>query len=111
MQISDGFGGGMARCGEVCGAVVGAVILIGLLFGREQAEDMPAKEKTYSLINSFFNDFKKAHRSVVCKELLNCDISTEKGRDEAIKNDLFSKLCPKYIQSSVKILGTMLNVS
>jgi len=46
LRVAGAFGGGMARMGETCGAVTGAFMVFGLLYGKTQAEDDAAKDKT-----------------------------------------------------------------
>jgi len=108
LKISQPFGGGIAHQGETCGAVSGAFLVIGLKYGRTQAEDLEAREKTYEKILDFIDQFALKNGSNVCKELLGCDISTPEGFQKAEDAGLFETLCPKLIQSSIKILENIL---
>ena len=104
-RIACGFGGGMGRMAETCGAVTGAFMVIGLKYGQTRNDDKAAKEKTYTLVKTFADTFTKEHGSIRCSELLSCDINTPKGVKRANEKNLFKTLCPKYVESAIKILG------
>ena len=103
-RIACGFGGGMGRMAKTCGAVTGACMVIGLKYGQTQSDDKAAKEKTYTLVREFADLFVKEHGSIECRELLACDINTPEGFKVANEKDLFNTICPKCVESAVKIL-------
>jgi C_GCAxxG_C_C family probable redox protein len=103
LKVSAGFGGGM-RMAETCGAVTGAFMVIGLKHGATEAEDKIAKENTYKLVREFADKFKSRNGSVMCKELLGCDISTPEGAKTAQEKDLFATLCTKLVRDAAEIL-------
>ena len=51
----------------------------------------------------FLDSFKKENGSYICRDLLDCDIRTEEGIKYAIDNNLFKEICPKMVESAVKI--------
>jgi C_GCAxxG_C_C family probable redox protein len=108
LKIADGFGGGMARRGETCGAVTGAFMVIGLKHGRAAVEDAQAHETTYGLVNEFVRRFKLRNGSIVCRELLGCDISTPEGLRSARQQNLFTTVCPKYVRDAAEIIEEIL---
>jgi C_GCAxxG_C_C family probable redox protein len=108
LKIACGFGGGM-RMAETCGAVTGAFMVIGLKYGATDAEDKNAKEKTYELVREFAEKFNSRNSSVICKELLGCDISTREGAKIAKENNLSASLCPKMIRDAAEIIEEMMN--
>jgi len=103
LKISCGFGGGMCQ-GEICGAVTGAVMVLGLKYGQNEAGDKEAKEKTYEIVKEFSNRFKDINGSIICKELLDFDLSKENARKIAKEKGLFTTICPKVIRDAVTIL-------
>jgi C_GCAxxG_C_C family probable redox protein len=107
-KIASGFGGGMGRLAKTCGAVTGAFMVIGLKYGQVQSNDKAAKEKTYTLERKFADLFEIKHGSIECRELLACDISTPEGFKVANEKDLFKTICPKCVESAVKILEKIL---
>ena len=108
LKISTGFGGGMARCGKTCGAVTGAFMVIGLKNGMGISKDIEAKEKTYQIILEFSNKFQENNGSLICKELLGCDLNTPEGKDYFNQNELFEKKCLHCVKNAAEILEEML---
>lgn len=106
-KISCGFGGGM-RQGEVCGAVTGALMVLGLKYGQSTIDDKDSKERTYVIVKEFCKRFKSINSSIICKELLGCDLSFDEARKYASENGLFDKVCPKLIKDSIEILEGIL---
>ncbi|MCX8130936.1 MAG: C-GCAxxG-C-C family protein [Clostridia bacterium] len=107
MKVSCAFGSGM-KMGETCGAVTGALMVIGLKFGQAKENDWESKEKTYAMVREFIKRYKEINNSVICRELLNCDISTEEGMKEAREKEYFRCICPRLVSDAVKTLESML---
>lgn len=103
LKLSCGLGGGV-RSGEVCGAVSGAVLVIGLKYGQDNAADTASKSTCYAKTVEFITAFKSKNRSVVCREILGCDISTESGYAQAQKSNLFKVNCIDAVKSAVETL-------
>lgn len=96
MNITCGLGSGV-RSAEICGAVSGAVLVIGLKYGS-------SKELCHQKTAEFIEKFKTENGSIVCRNLLDCDISTPEGREIAISKNLFKTKCLDMVLSAVKIL-------
>jgi C_GCAxxG_C_C family probable redox protein len=107
-RIAQAFGGGLARQGEICGVVTGAMMVIGLKYGKVRAEDDDAREKTYSLTRKFFSLFKEKHGSLICRQLLEVDLSQPGGYELASREGLFNSVCSEIIVSAIQILETIL---
>jgi C_GCAxxG_C_C family probable redox protein len=108
LKMSQAFGGGMAQMGETCGAVTGAFMVIGLKYGRTRADDDEAKIKTYRLVKEFTEKFKARNGTIICRELLGCDIGTPEGQRIAKSRELFSIVCPGFVKDAVNILEEIL---
>lgn len=52
--------------------------------------------------------FKAQHHTVVCRELLGCDLGQAGSRAQAQALHLFDRICPRLIQSVIEILDEML---
>ena len=100
LKIGACFGSGM-RKGEVCGACTGALMVLGLKYGDSKTESDEA-------CNRFLDGFEKENGSYICRDLLNCDISTEEGVNYARENNLFKEVCPKMVESAARIVGNMI---
>jgi C_GCAxxG_C_C family probable redox protein len=108
LRIATGFGGGMGRLQNTCGAVSGAFMVIGLRYGMGKNDDIEAREKTYQVIREFSKRFQEIFGSIVCKELLDCDINTPEGKDYYDRNDFFEKKCFQYVKNAAEILEEIL---
>jgi len=53
--------------------------------------------------------FTIAFDSIVCRELLGCDISKPEGAANAKENGLFASVCPKMVGDAAEILEEMMN--
>jgi C_GCAxxG_C_C family probable redox protein len=103
LKVSTGFGGGMARQGEVCGAVTGGIMVLGLKFGRGGQMDSPAKEQTYQKTLELTSRFEKRHGSCLCHELLHgCDLRVAEGKTRFKEQDLQHKICVGCVQTAVE---------
>lgn len=108
LKVATAFGGGIASTGNVCGAVSGGLLAIGLKYGRCTIEDLKAKEKTYELSRQFMNDFKAHHGSIVCKDILGCDLNTPAGKAEFNSKDLINTKCAGCVRDAVEMLEKLL---
>jgi len=108
LKIATGFGAGMGRMGGTCGVLTGAFMVIGLKYGKTKAEDDQAKEKTYELVREFAKRFKSRNGTIVCNELLGCDLGTPEGMKLAKEKGAIDTLCPRFVQDAVEILEEML---
>ena len=108
LKLADSFGGGMGRMGLTCGAVTGAMMVIGLKYGRREAQDKAAKQKTVDTVRLFIRRFEERRASILCRELLGVDISTPGGFAAAHDQDLIKTRCPVFIADTVEILEEIL---
>ena len=106
-KVATGFGGGM-HIDSVCGAVTGAFMVLGLKYGNATAEDKAAKGNTYEKVIEYTDRFKARNGSVLCKDLLGCDISRADGMKKAQEDGLFDSVCPKMVREASEVLEEML---
>jgi C_GCAxxG_C_C family probable redox protein len=83
LKVASGFGGGMGRMAETCGAITGAMMVLGLKFGSA-SPDWKTKELVYEKVREFADCFKARNGSLLCRDLLGCDVSTPEGYQAAI---------------------------
>ncbi len=108
LRVAGAFGAGMGRMCETCGAVTGAFMVLGLKYGKVKEEDEPAKEKTYAKVQEFVRDFKARNGSIVCRELLGCDMGTPEGMKYAKEQRLTVTKCPKYVRDAAEIVERLI---
>jgi len=108
LRVATAFGGGMAHRGDTCGAVTGAFMAIGLKNGRLRADDEETRDRAYSVVGQFVQEFESRHGSIVCRELLGFDISTPEGMEQVSQNDLAATRCPNFVRDAAEILHQIL---
>jgi len=105
LRLASPFGGGLARRGEVCGAVTGALMALGLARGT----DTPAsKDEIYRLSRELMGQFEARHGSILCRALIDCDISTPAGHQAAADKGVFRSICPGLVREAAEILQELL---
>jgi C_GCAxxG_C_C family probable redox protein len=103
-KIASGFGGGIARTGSVCGALTGAIMAIGLKYGRSNANDKEAYELCLKKSSKCCKKFEKEFGSIFCFDLIDCDLSTSKGRHNYRKWGLKEEKCSNYVKRAMEIV-------
>ena len=109
-KISAPFGTGIGCMAEVCGAVTGALMVIGLKAGNTETSDKKKKRETMALTKEFCQQFKSRNESAICRDLLDCDISTPEGMKTAQKEKRFANRCPKYVRDAAEIVEDILDI-
>jgi C_GCAxxG_C_C family probable redox protein len=104
LKISTGFGGGMGRLQEVCGAVTGATMVIGCANGVLDSSDTASKQKAYALVQELAARFREIHGSILCRELLGCNLNTPEGRKEMSDRSLTKTVCLPCVRDACTIL-------
>jgi C_GCAxxG_C_C family probable redox protein len=107
LRVAGAFGAGMARMGRTCGAVTGALMVIGLRYGKTEAEDEETRDRCYYLAREFVRMFEARNGSITCKELLGRDIGIPEERELAKEEGLFETLCPKLVQDAAEIVESI----
>jgi C_GCAxxG_C_C family probable redox protein len=105
IKVATGLGRGFGNMGKSCGAVTGAIMVLGLIY---EADNPSSREDVYILVREFLNRFTARHGSIVCNELLGCDVSTEEGRSMVREKKLNSLICLKLDQSAAEIVEELL---
>jgi C_GCAxxG_C_C family probable redox protein len=103
-KIACGFGAGVSKTGNICGAVSGAIMVIGLKYGKTDAGDEAATEKTRALVRQFVLEFTKKNGSVSCTDLLGYDLSNPEDYNAARDSGIFTTKCPALVRDAADIL-------
>ncbi len=105
IKMASPFGGGIGRRGETCGAVTGALMVLGLL---HDIKDSGANARSISLAREFMDRFQSRNGSVICRDLLQCDLNTPEGLAKNREQRLSAKLCSKFVQDAGEIVEEMI---
>lgn len=105
LKLSSSFGGGMGKLREVCGAVSAMFAVAGLKYGYTENNDDEIKEKHYTLIQKLSKEFKKEHKTIICKELLELN-EKEFSPIPSKRTEEYYKIrpCEKFIKSACQII-------
>jgi C_GCAxxG_C_C family probable redox protein len=107
LKLASGFGAGVSYRGEMCGAVSGALMVLGLRYGYSELSADTSAEMIFRITNEFMDTFEKRNGSIICKQLLQTDISTTEGLEYARQNGIFKKTCPNLVESASEILESL----
>lgn len=109
LRLASGLGGGVARQREVCGAVLGMSMAAGLLRGYDAADAFDEKTATYAMIQQLCAEFKAAHGSILCRELLGLEQAegtpVPSKRTEQYYHD---RRCGDYCRTAADLLARWL---
>lgn len=109
IKVAQAFGGGMGRTGSTCGAATGALMVIGLKHSITDPKDGKTKQFAHKLAREFLNRFRQRNGSLLCRDLLGCDISTEEGFRMAQDKGLTKTVCPKLVKDAADIIEAVLS--
>lgn len=88
-RIATGFCGGMARTRGMCGAVAGGIMALGILYGRDNAQQ--PYDAVYEKVQQFLRAFEEEYRSINCFELIGCDLGKEEDRQAFVEQGIIKK--------------------
>lgn len=110
-KLASSFGGGLGRMREVCGAVSGASMVLGLVKGYSDPDNLEAKKEHYHLVQEFARRFKEQNGSIICRELLS-GVNAQKGRDpEARTAEYYQKRpCPMLCRQAAQLVDELLSL-
>ena len=104
LRLSSSFGGGIGRLREVCGALSGMLMAAGALYGYDTPGDDVQKAAHYALVQALAGQFREAHSTILCRELLNRP-GPESPTPEARTPDYYaSRPCARFVGTAARIL-------
>ena len=77
-RIATGLCSGLARTGGLCGALSGAILALGLVMGRDAADE--SIELVYRSVRRVITQFDDAYGATTCGGLTGCDLATDEGQ-------------------------------
>ena len=108
LKVAGGFGAGIGGSANLCGAVSGAIMVLGMKYSAVDSEDSEQKAKNYQIAKAFMNKFEKEKGTLLCKDLLGCDISIPEIKEKAKNDEIFKKVCPYCVKKSAELLESIL---
>jgi C_GCAxxG_C_C family probable redox protein len=104
---------GIALRGETCGGVVGGLMAIGLVFGREDPNDMDSYFRAIAQGRKFCRRFEKEFGTVMCRDIVkerfgkDLDLANPEDAKEFVKMDGFRK-CAYVPGRAARIVAEMI---
>ncbi len=98
-RLATGFGGGIARTGQLCGALSGAIIGLGLELGRDKPDVKP--DEFYAKVQKLLADFEAAHGAIHCRALIQLDLTTAEGRADFQARGTAAQ-CLDYVEEAAR---------
>jgi hypothetical protein len=83
-------------------------MVLGLKAGGIKSENQEMKESAYELAKEFSRLFQARNGSIVCRVLLDCDLSTPEGLQSARDRGLFTTHCTKFVRDAAEIVASMI---
>ena len=105
-NIGRPLGGGIALTANVCGYLSAACILLSL--AKEKADESDSRQATHPMVKELMNRFKSLHGHLLCKNLLEADMSTPEGAKKIKDEDLIAKNCYGFGRDVSQILEDLL---
>jgi C_GCAxxG_C_C family probable redox protein len=98
-RIATGFGGGVARNGDICGALAGGIMAISLALGRDKPDQ--SRDACYDAADRFYVEFVEAFGSSKCRELTGLDMKKPAQR-QTYQNRINVERCNLIVAWSAK---------
>jgi hypothetical protein len=99
-NIGKAFVGAMGFMGGTCGVATAAFMIFGLYFDLQT---------TNVHANRFVECFTEKNKTILCNDLLGCDISTAEGRQFMKDHNLRGTLCANFLAHGCDILDSILS--
>lgn len=111
-RMASPFGGGMGRLREVCGTVSGMFLVLGLLRGYGDPQDQESKKSLYQQVQKLAHTFREHNGSIICRELLGLDHSSDSPVPSARTPEYYKKRpCADLAADAAQILEQFLQQS
>ncbi len=83
-------------------------MVLGMKFGRTEAEDQDRKEKVYELRYRFWDRFEKELGSCYCYDLIECHLDNREERKAWLASGGMEK-CGSIVEKTAGLLGDFLD--
>ena len=105
LRYSSAFGGGMGRLREVCGAVSGMFMVLGALYGYDEAKDDGKKKELYKKVQCLAAKFEDEYKTIICRELLGVDGAQRPSPTPRNPEFYKTRPCLAFVRSAAQILS------
>jgi len=104
---------GIALRGETCGAVIGSLMALGLVFGRDNIDDMPGYLRSLPPARKFCRQFEKEQGNTMCGAILEAKLGKRYNLANPIESALYfasggPEKCAEVVASAVRIAAEII---
>ena len=104
---------GVALRGETCGAVIGSLMALGLVFGRDNIDDMPGYLRSLPPARKFCRQFEKEQGSTMCGAILESKLGKKYNLANPIVVAMYlssggPEKCAEVVESAVRIAAEIM---
>src|SRR4030067_1317730 len=104
---------GVALRGETCGAVIGSLMALGLVFGRDNIDDMPGYLRSLPPPRKFCRQFEKEQGNTMCGAILEAKLGKRYNLANPIESALYfasggPERCAEVVASAVRIAAEII---
>ena len=101
--------GGVAYGGGPCGAITGAALAVGMLAGRRIGDHREAKRVARELIAGLMDDFREAHGTVDCRDLIGIDLRAPGAHRAFLRSLAWRDRCMPQIEFAITHLAPLVD--
>ncbi|MFI3322799.1 MAG: C-GCAxxG-C-C family protein [Rikenellaceae bacterium] len=107
-SIAAPFGAGIGRQREVCGAVSGMCLVLGATSHFDSNEKREGRATIYATTQELCAEFKAAHGSIVCREILKGGASTYPMPEERTVEYYAKRPCERCVEDAAGLIANFL---
>ena len=82
-------------------------MVLGLVYGRDRAEEIPAKDTCYAKVNVFLERFSEANGALRCRDLIDLDWNADGALQEFVDRGMLEK-CKGLVHDSIRLIIELL---
>ena len=88
---------------------MGGVLIVGLVHGRDRAEEKAAKDAAHAKAGEFVRRFAEVNGAVSCRDLIGLDVSNDEGVQEYYARNLLEERCSEIVTNAVRAVLELLD--
>ncbi|WP_028974467.1 C-GCAxxG-C-C family protein [Spirochaeta cellobiosiphila] len=105
LHMASSFGAGMGGLQSVCGALTGAFMVTGFVSPLPETPEDKVQQKL--IIHDLASRFEKRTGTMLCKELVQCDLNTEEGQAYFKEKGIKQKVCHSCVRTAIETFEQM----
>ena len=109
LRLASSFGAGMGRMRDTCGAVTGMFLVLGAVYGFDDACTTEEKGAHYARVQELAAGFRETHGTLLCRELMaNLNKDTSPMPEERTAEYYRTRPCARFVVTAARLLDEYL---